>query len=765
MAANSVRSDESDVDMQGEVLQPYFGTHPGKSGDRWISTEIIQTVGSEPAICRTFIACTMNAEDEGSNTVALDPEGPIKDLKHGTEQRTYRKFWALDLNNNQVAHNELLFTGKIVVVNPIREVVGDSAVDGIEVWSMDGRVDLRKIRVVGRYICTAGGGNIYYQQGWPAHFNPGGRPNKINDTSGRPWFAPSPDYGLEQDEAPPDPTKPTYSKATYWLLGDILAYLRNTLGPDAPNPSSLSSQLVNWPWLPKVPSYIVWPEGFGSQLDTEAVGNFNNATGQNNTATGGARKGRDLNLNGVFLSGVPGEPGAFDMIFDAAGGWTWTLDYIAGESGIKNVLKAIPARWISAANSIDIPYAAGGHAATTLKKGVVTRVNYQESSEHTATRAIASTGLVKIETRCSMRSADHGGGTPGLRKAWSQERQDAMCEYAISLGRTKEAMREAYQKYPEVGVCYELNPSFDFQAGTDHSGYPRAPIPRPVWPFLLSFQGNSTGPIDSNMRPYPVQVEVYVPGAAEWNITIENTAFQPMDNGIIELPMLRELSLEAMFAQDYATAGLPPGAFYLSGIGTLNGSNGPWNKSHVVAADIRMTLAIRCDHRYMMLAKSTTDLSSSVSGDLIIDDAPDNDRLAEGYSKPLYLDLQNLYELWLRYNSWPEPEGRNGNVQFSNKTTVANALRSDETLLLSHLRRALKERYRLKRSGHLAVDGCFQTAWPIGSQVAKLVPIGGAASLKPFDIRAVINGRRFAQEQQVVDDVPSVRNVSEMMLG
>jgi len=759
MAANSVRSDDSDVDMYGEVLQPYFGGYPGKAGDRWISSEVIQTTGSEPAICRTFIPCTMNATDEGSNTVALDPEGPMKDLKHGTEQRTFRKFFGVDDNGAQVAHNELLFTGKIVVMNFQREVVGDSAVDGIEVWSMDGRVDLRKIRVVGRYICTAGGGNIYYQQGWPAHFNPGGRPNKINDTSGRPWFAPSPDYGLEQDEEPPDPTTPSYSKATYWLLGDILAYLRNTLGPDSPQPSSLSSQLVNWPWLPKVPSYIVWPQGFGSQIDTEAVGNFNNGTGQNNTSTGGARKGRDLNLNGVFLSGVPGEPGAFDMIFEAAGGWTWTLDYIAGEDGIKNVLKAIPSRWISSSNGVEIPYAAGGHAATTLKKGVVTRVNFQESSEHTATRAIASTGLVKVETRCSMKASDHGG-TAAIRKAWTQEREDAMWDYAVTLGRTKEAVRKAYQKYPEVGVCYELNPSFNFQTGTDHSAYPRAAITRPVWPFLLSFQGSSTGPIDSNMRPYPTQVEVYSNSGAVWTVSIENTGFQPMDNGIIELPILRELFLEAAFASSFTD--FPLGAFQLSGITTL--ASGSWTKSNIVVSDIRMTLAIRCDHRYMMLAKSTIDLGSSVSGDLIIDDAPDNDRLAEGYSKPLYLDLQNLYELWFRYNSYPEPQS-SGGTMFANKSTVANALRSDDALLLSHLRRALKERYRLKRSGYIACDGCFQTSWPIGAQVAKLIPIGGAASLKPFDLRAVITGRRFAHEQQIVEDVPSVRNVSEMMLG
>jgi len=550
--------------------------------------------------------------------------------------------------------------------------------------------------------------------------------------------------------------------ASYWTLGKIQRYMRNTVGPAA-LPAAMQAQLAKWPTLlkNKCPSWLEWPETFGAALDREAVSNFNNATGQNNEAIGGARKGRDINLNGRYLAGSDGAPGAFDMLFDAAGGWSWTVQYSQSDSGVKNTLKTVPNRYTNDREGVTIPFAAGGPAATALKGAVITQLRYKENSENTATAAFTMGALVKIETRCSTKGSDHSGGIAGLVEAWTPERFTLWLEYILTHGDNDEAFYEANQRYPEVLTTWQLNPNFNFQADTGFSGYPRAQITRPVWPFLLSFQSGSNGPIDSNSVPYPIQVEVSPRSGSSWKVSIEQSGLKVLDNGHIYMPSLRDVALQESAAQPGSWR-LTSGTWREDGFGNLDNN------------DIRLTLAIRCDHRLSHAVAIAAYDAATVAGQTspysdVVETTPDLDKFKPGYDKTLIMDLGTLYELWVRLESYPEPQSAGGSkfpdYKFS-ADGLSPALRNDTALQLSHSRRALRDRFRLARDGFFQFDGSFVLKYPIGTPIKELKPVG-VSGRKSFFPRSVVRRLRLASEKKFdkTQNVESIANYTQAVPG
>lgn len=738
MPATVIARSAGQVDQKGEKLVPYFGNQStGVLADSfWYARLVEDGEGSIPGRAEVVIRNGMNVVDQPANSIAWNPDGPGGSIKYNQDLVVFRNFTTKDADGNVKEASELMFTGK---VDDKDEWKQSEQLDELIVSASDARIELRKVRIIGRVI-YANQSTLHFQL-WPAHFNPGGRPNCIFDTSGRPWFAPYPDYGSDptNDENPPDPSAKSSSAACYWTLGNIMLYLYNLYGPNAPIPSSLSNDLQYFPFISKVPPWIIWPDTFATGLDSEIQANFNAGIGQNFTAVGSSRKGPDVNLNGMYLAGEPGKEGVFDLLFGKAGGWTWTIQYgfdldgsqTGTKGSITNTLQAIPSRYYSSDNAVDLPYLAGGNVPGIK---LITGGRVHRSSKDTCTRSLGMGGLVKVESQISTAA---GGG---LVTSWTGTRYSAFLNDWIAYGGDETAFYTACSKYPEVLAFVQLDTTYNCNAA-EFIARPRAKIPRPIWPFLLSFQGGATGARDSISKPYPIRVEVDTVGdGSGWTVALETAVNEVLDNGQINVTTLRELPV----AQDARK----PGIWRFAA-----GKSFPiTSPSDIVVNPIRFTAAIPLDERLMYAVRIASDQMNLTAAQLQAalpffdtnSECPDSGEFDPTFSRTSFLELHALYERWIQSNSYPVPQSVSGSTAQNNAH-----LRDDKTLLQSHVRRDLREKFRLGMDGtSLIVPGGFVTSVKPGTLVRNLLPIG-VSTMKPYSLRGVMSRRRYVSDKSI----------------
>lgn len=746
MAANRITTDTGVVDSQGEIMSPLFGPMGNcvTADSHWYARLVEDGEGSIPGRAEIVIGNSSGVVDEVANAVAWNPGGPTAGIRQGMDCQVIRYYPTKDQDGNVVTAGEIVFAGKVDITEEERA----EGIDQLVCYASDVRTELRKVRVTGRVICTAGGGTQYYQS-WPCHFNPGGRPNCIFDSQGRPWFSPYPDYGAPgyadapngsnsvTGEIPPNASAQDTSQSCYWTLATIMQYLRNVYGPNAPTPSSLSTTFAYYPFLLiQCPSYLNWPDTFASNLDTEISANFNSGIGQNITGTGTNRKGPDVNINGLFLCGLPGKEGAFDVIFAKTGGWTWTITYTVDDAsgsqtgtafGVINTLATVPNRYFSAQSAVDVSFAAGGPAASTLNTFCIHAGTIRKSSQNTITRSVGLASLIKFETLLD--STPSGNG---LIVAWQAARLTSFLNAWITYGGDETAFNLAASQYPEVLTTIELDPNFNFQAA-EFISRPRAPISRPIWPYLLSYQGNKSGAVDSATQPYPIRVEADITGSGGWSLVTEFGMQDVRDNGQIYIPAMRDLPIKdpsAVGSWRWASGkGLPIQA-----------------TSDIVVNYIRFTAAIPSDERLMYAIRTAQDtkfltqnqLSAAVPFFDTTDDCPDSGELDPSFSRTNFLELHTLYERWVQNNSWPIPGTVSGATAQNNAT-----LRDDHLQLQSHVRRDLKQGYRLERDGtDLRVFGTFITTLTPGMMIGNLTPRGVTGGT-PYALNGIVSRRRY----------------------
>jgi hypothetical protein len=744
--ANTILAPLTYVDQTADVMRPYFGgsissttqynaatntmdNSMGNTSPNWYVEELDESLSGEAATCKIIIEAGADSTDEPALSTEFNPDGPVADILHGTAVCVRKGY----TDSTGTYQEQLMFIGQVLKVR--HRVKG-----GLEVTAKDVRHLLKDIRVVGRWIVTPSMITFQYQHGWPSHFNPGGRPNCIF-RAGMPCFAPWPDYGIPKDQGPPDPSQQSETQACYWTFQNMIAYILGFWGPSLPDQTITVVQAAKalWPELQTIPGWVTIPESIGSGLDEYYLNNFNQGVGQNNSGIGGARKGPDVNISYVSLIGIGGEKGVFDRLLSKAGGWAIKLTY-SESLGASTTLNFVRNRWEDTNDGVDIPFCIG--PASSAPYATVTGGSYEESSEFTVTRAVGHGSLPKIETRVDTTGVNWSStgatyaysGNPALLPAWSPNDFNAWSTLAVQGGvANAQTFAEANAQYPWVLTAYILNPTYNFQTGTRYSANPLAPITRPVWPTLLTFQGSATAAGD--IFPYPIRSEC---NQGSWTLGPEFDGLEVFDDGIIYLPKLRDIKADS--------DGTSAGSFKWNSaqFGVSGG-----NKLDITPNDIRMSIAIPVDHRLSMACGMASDIfnnSSAIGQWSILEDSPDADKLAPNFSRQIIVDLNGMYDMWLRITSWPVPASVPGQTAAADLPGgfQGPALRDDSTLLQGHVFRTLDDQYRLARDGPLEFDGII-TTYGLGQLLNNAIPVGsGASSQKPFPLRAVTARRRFS---------------------
>lgn len=746
MSNTIISSKPLPLDVRAEKMQPYFGENLVMTDPFWHCVEVKEGVGSDPGHAKIIIPNAQGVFDAPAMSIVLNPDGPLSSIKHGTRCAINRRY----SDTSGYYFNSRIWVGR---VSDIRQSL---RTDQIEVTASDARVDLKDVRVFGRFVyvppntVTGDAESYVYQQGWACHFNPGGRPNCIISPGGTPMFAPEPDFGLGKNVAPMRPEDQSHTAVCYWNWALIFSYLRAFYAFETPDDVHIqdlrNSALTTFAFIRRLPIEVIWPAGFGQSLDLIAQVNFNQGVGQNNSSAGGARKGRDINIDGYSLIGADGEKGVFDMMFDVAGGWSWYFTYEHYSStDIRQVLTSIPTRWLSVAQSVDLAYAAGGLAKNVQNQLVITDGDFTESSRYTVTRAVVAGSLVKFETICDTRGSNYGNGIPGLIKAWSQADENAMCKLAVTLGggtANANTFNMAALQFPMVFTSWVVNPAFDFQTSITYKGsswpasiydgFPRAKTARPVWPTLLSYLGNVHAAQD--IFQLAIRPEIASTGDFD-HMGPEADGLQVFDDGVIYIPGLRDIVIQTRGAdQGSGSFRWNNGEFNITGGGALD----------ITVNDIRMTLALYGDHRllYYIRAKSDTNNDPSTVWDQLDDNSPDVNKLDASFSRTVYVDVNGLYEQWMKTNSAPFPIAAGGAIE------SPAIVRDDSTMIVNHAKRALLDRIALQFEGPLIYDGTLVTCVPPGTAVNNLIPVGAAdANRKPYQMRRVVSHRRWISEK------------------
>jgi hypothetical protein len=636
--------------------------------------------------------------------IAFDPTGAARGIKIGTQCAISKTFTTAD----GVGMSIVLFVGKVQLIEFDRDN------DQLIVDVVDARADLREIYIVGRWVYVpvddeGHAGATSYQQGWPAHFNPGGRPNCIfSGDTGRPEFAPYPDYGLSGN-AEPDMSAADFSRASYWTLGRIMTYLRNHYGANA-------SSVTKWPLLPKAPACLVWPEDLGNVLDQEDVANFNGGLGQGNQNTGSARKGREVILEGYGLIE------SLDLLLSIAGGYSLAIAPSAstssgGSAEFKNTLTIVKTRYTG--GGITVPYASSGRPSGVA---AITGGTFIEDGEDLVTSILGRSQLCFVERRFTT-YADPDDPQPGdssLQAAWTTARETEFKTAIIELGNNAEAYREACTLFPEVFTTWVVNSQYDFLAGTPWSGYPRAALARTPWPTQLSYMTNDIGSRDYAGLRWPIYVEI---NTAEdtWVRGPLFDGLEILDTGVIHLPGLRDLGADVkVFAG-------------IDGYSSTVPFSQDEGAAKIAVRNIRMNLAIPCDHGVSWSVTSPSEgIGKNDSNIEIYGGNPDLSRIDSSHSRKTFSDLQQLYAAAYRIGSYYKPETCGGTA------SAGEYVRNDLNMLKAHVRRLMYEKSRLKKGGAPRIDGHI-VPYPLGTAIASF----GSTGKQSFPVRAQLTGIRF----------------------
>lgn len=654
-----------------------------------------------------------------AKTIALSLDGPAGKIPIGPQIVCKRR------NGGASPISECVFIGNVAVVQH------DLDNDKLVVIGLDPRWRLWDVRVEGSFVispklvnATASHGDpdYYFKDGQPPIFNPGGRANGYRLPNGIKVFTPWADCSLKGDQVPGTPDDPETEDVNeavpleYFSLGDIIDYLWYFYGPDA----AIEALLPNFPWLKKCPSDIVWPRGLASVVDDASQENFNEGRGSGNQKKGGARKGREVNLDGVSVLD------SIQQMLETAGAWTLAigaeLDDREGSGKIEALtpLSIVPSRFQHSIMGATLEVASGGQAQTTLTRPMIQGGQFIENGADFINRTAGAGDRVRIERRASMdvtpvqmRVRWDESGSLGARKRMAQDP-------------TPRGMANAFMEYESYLADYELDGDWDFQEGTDQEGRSRLPAPRAVLPRLLSWMSSINGPRDMAALQYSIRIE-YKDGAT-WKPGPELDGLDILDDGGIRIPRLRQDMLNWHW-----TNGIP---FEV----------GPDGGVLITERKIRMTLAIPCDHRTAALAAVPWKMTGSfANAEPVV--CLDIARLDMELDRVGFKNLRGLYREWRRKDSWVLAESLfSGITAAEDKATADNPLVSDMAMLRAHVRHSLEMSARVRKGGVLVIPKRICMAWPPGTQISEFVHVGGALDGKRYPAWMAIASRYWSNE-------------------
>jgi len=605
---------------------------------------------------------------------------------------------------------DVLFIGNVAMVRH------DLKTDSLMIVALDVRWRLMDVRVFGSWVANprrhdgsgGGGDEFYFVEGMPPIYNLGGRANGIYiESLGIKVFAPSPDWGLDGDEAPGDDETPL----SYFFMGDIFRYLWYFYGPDF---TTTYFHGAPFPYYKACPVDIEWPFDMADMVDEDARTNFDEARGSASVRIGGARKGREMSLDGAAILD------AMEGLLRTAGGWTLGLepsleefDDSGGARGLHS-LSVVPSHYNTSMGGDTLEIASGGKAQDVLTRAIIQDGSYEEDGSDYNSIVAGVGDRVKIETRVDTLAF-------GIRPRWST---------ATSLAARTRMLTEletdpAFMEYEPYLAEWELHPDFEFMSGTDQSNYTRLPSARAVLPRLLSFMGSNRGPRDLSAMQYSIRPE-YRDSTGTWQPGPELDGLEIGDDGMIRIPRLRTDALSWRWTTT---------PFAAAGDGGVA----------ITEQAIRITLAIPCDQRVSAMACVPWLMSEFTNAEIV--NPADIVRIDTSLERMALKDLRGLYRLWERSGSWPIPQSFfSGVTAATDKLSQSDALISDVPMLLRHVARAAAESARLRKGGTLIYPNRLITAFSLGHQVFSFRHVGGTNDGQEFISPCVISALLWSNE-------------------
>jgi hypothetical protein len=695
MPANAIVSSSTTLSEIPETLVCSIGKSSNAMffNRYWTVPECVIAHGNNPSYAMINIPTT-SLQDENAGNLAFN-EADLTDFAHGNRVIIERK------SSNGVLFP--VFTGSISTVT---HAVQPNGVDSLVITAHSDLLHLRNIYVVGSYRVeftgSVGPFSLAFFQGEPAIFNKGGRPNRIRTQEGYSVFCQS-DFNTQLDADIPDDST---ESACYWQLSHILEYIKQFYFTDN---SVFTSK---WGWIKTVDSSLIELGTLGSDIDTDALTDFNNTGAQGNTAKGTGRKGRQISLEGLNIAS------ALELVLNSAGAWSYILTPKQSNGTVKSELRAIPTRYTS--EGVTLRLADGGFAGTTLASAVVNSATYTESSLNYANIVAVAGDKVIIEKRVNTKNSSD------LEPAWSTERENEFKNY-VKRFPDSAGLQQAYTLFPEVYSTFKIHKDYDFQAGTLYSGYPRAKINHAIEATLRSFRGKGVIK-DFRIAPYPINIETANKTSSTWTSLTELNGLEVWDDGTIYLPTLRVMRATWRWtAAEFSNTG---------------------DYANMERKDLRFTVAIPCDHRFTACAAETfsgaSELDKVFAGG---QPSPDAARINPELQRLHYVDAGNLYQCWLRNGAWGDPESITGTTKLPDKDgsisagELSNTVRDDGKEILAHAKKTLNLKGRLDKIGSFVFDGYLLSEFPVGTCIEALQ---GVSSGRSFLIRAIVLRNKFS---------------------
>lgn len=629
------------------------------------------TTGIEPgyALCGIPIA---SGADEEAPTVAGIPGGPMGQIKIGTRARV-----VANVGNTQLT----------VLTGSVRQIEGEFGPENDEcsVEIVDDRWLLKSLPVVGQWFADDSATGYAYRE-WRAHVEPNGQPNCVFRTvSGWPGLVPmfcTPNYGLTVDGEIPGANQASQTQACHWTPILLLEYLRFATSATA---AGLASSSFDGFYPHVHPNWLcTWPNGWASAIESDATANYRNS------------KERVLESQNVLS--------LIQEILDEVGGYSVGLGPQVSQNADKSVsfeskLQVVRTRYNGTGLTLRSPSAVG--EIGTPK--VYTEGSLREAGHNLFTVVSVAGRPVFIERRVATTSG------AGLQKAWGSSDQTAWLNIVKAASTQDEGIEAANRKYPHVFNAYRLHPTFDFQSGTSEDGKPRAQVARPVLPTLLStfLETDAAASAAEKIRfRRPVLVE-YDDGGG-YAVGEYNDGFTLDGDGTLSFSGLRELRRTF----------------------TISGTHG---SQTVTANELRMTLAIPCDHR----SRETRILPPNEG---------DADRVEANLIRYYFGDAGQVYGKEIRHSSsYPVPESAGGTAP------GAATLLDDTEKLTDHTVLKSRELMRLDRGGTFVTPYMSFTQQP-GQSIAWIAMAGNAN----YPVRGVVLSVTFEMDE------PNERTIVEV---
>lgn len=542
--------------------------------------------------------------------------------------------------------------------------------DSITVKIADARYLMQAIAIVGSWWMS--GSSYQYRQGWRAHVNPNGQPNCIHRDTGTeltPMFC-LPNYGVAADTAPAAPNSNSTTIACDWTAGKLLQNLRWHASQTAY--AAISSY---FPWYAATHAQIDWPLTLGGLIDTDMP-------------EASSRKVAETTLYGDNVLEVT------QRILHGLGGFDLYMGARVDENSdktltYKSVLSVI--RTWYRGGGVTVNRAAGGAAKTTLAMAkICTGGSLGDNGEQLYTKFASAGQLVFIERRRDTSAA------AGLVQAWSSADETAWensikTDLAASVAQAT-AIENANRKYPNVFAAWKLDETVNFQTNTSEANMPLAQVGRPILGELLTsyIEGSSTS--TSRRFRKPVFIEAATSAGTYFLCQMADGLTLDPD-GTIWLNNLRNIRLPDGISAPAAEF-VPKQTYYFTA--TPSGS-----AVAATARNMRMSVAIPCDHRIIKSTKLPSDPTTLITAPATTA-SDDNDRIDPNLSRLHYADCGELSGLELRKTSWPTPQSVAGSTVASDLAgggsggtpSTSNTLRYDGSELQAHAnaRRAEKGR-------------------------------------------------------------------------